>query len=252
MPPPPDRPGPATRASLARAASNHEARRCRQALAEALNAALQQTGDHLHVAGWLVGPDRAAAAGTGRNGDDALVGLARLCQTAAALVSGALTLLSAGNGYAASALSRQLVEVEYMTWAFAEDEQEARSWLRSSRQERLQRWQPRHLRDGPMVAFEARTTASTASTADTRRPTAAGRCSRPTKCSERSCCTRSCATGGAPGSTCCSPSSNTLLARDGNRSSSFPMRRLAQPRTPGRGGGPSSCSGPRGRPERAT
>lgn len=116
-------------------------------MAVALTDVLQRAGDQLHVGGFLIGPDRAAGTSAWGNGDDALVGLARLCQTAAALVAGATSLLAAGNGYAASALNRQLVEVEYLAWAFGEDEEEARSWLRSSKQERLQRWQPRHLRE---------------------------------------------------------------------------------------------------------
>lgn len=74
-------------------------------------------------------------------------GADKLCQTAASLVAGATSLLAAGNSYAASALNRQLVEVEYLAWTFGEDEEEARSWLRSNKQERLQRWHPRHRRE---------------------------------------------------------------------------------------------------------
>jgi hypothetical protein len=44
------------------------------------------------------------------------------------------------------ALVRQLVEVEYLAWAFSSGSSEAETWLRSSRQERLDMWQPRHLR----------------------------------------------------------------------------------------------------------
>lgn len=58
-----------------------------------------------------------------------------------------------GNGYGAGALARQLVEVEYLAWAFCEDEEEARSWLRSSKQERHGRWQPRHLRERSQGRF---------------------------------------------------------------------------------------------------
>lgn len=41
---------------------------------------------------------------------------------------------------------RQLVEVEYLTWAFAEDEDEAMRWMRSTKEERMRFWQPRHIR----------------------------------------------------------------------------------------------------------
>ena len=54
-----------------------------------------------------------------------------------------------------SALNRQLVEVEYLSWAFAEDQSEAASWLRSSREERLQFWQPRHVRSRSAGRFRS-------------------------------------------------------------------------------------------------
>jgi len=79
--------------------------------------------------------------------------LGHLSQTAGALVGGALELVLHGNGYAGSALNRQLVEVEYLAWAFAEDQQEAASWLRSSSAERRSRWQPRHLRERSQGRF---------------------------------------------------------------------------------------------------
>ncbi len=63
------------------------------------------------------------------------------------LVGGAFELALHGNGYAASALNRQLVELEHLAWAFAEDQQEAASWLRSSNDERRSCWQPHHLRE---------------------------------------------------------------------------------------------------------
>jgi hypothetical protein len=62
---------------------------------------------------------------------------------AGSLCSGTLTLLDTGNAYSGAAIIRQLVEVEYLSWAFMDDEEEAASWVR----ERLARWQPRHLRE---------------------------------------------------------------------------------------------------------
>lgn len=91
----------AARATLVRAATDQEARRRRREMAVALTEVLQRAGDQLHVGGFLIGPDRAAGTSAWGNGDDALAGLARLCQTAAALVAGATSLLAAGNGYAA-------------------------------------------------------------------------------------------------------------------------------------------------------
>jgi hypothetical protein len=50
---------------------------------------------------------------------------------------------------------RQLVEIEYLMWAYSEDEEEAAAWLRSSRNERLSSWQPRHLRTRADGRFRA-------------------------------------------------------------------------------------------------
>lgn len=101
------------------AARDGSARRARRDALAALTTAA--TGELLHVAGSMVGPDRVSRASTRGNGTDALVGMARICQVAEQLIVGAEQLLSAGNGYAAAALNRQLVEVEYVAWAFAED-----------------------------------------------------------------------------------------------------------------------------------
>jgi hypothetical protein len=68
-------------------------------------------------------------------------------QIAGELSSGVIALLDQGNRYGAAALLRQLVEVEYLTWAFAEDEEEAMNWIRSTKEERMRFWQPRHIRN---------------------------------------------------------------------------------------------------------
>src|SRR5262249_36645826 len=55
----------------------------------------------------------------------------------------------------AAALTRQLVEVEYLAWAFAEDPEEAERWMRSSKEERQEMWQPRHIRERAEGRFRA-------------------------------------------------------------------------------------------------
>ncbi len=135
------------RESLAEAACNPQARSARRAICETLSTAFNELGNNLHVAGHMLGPQRVDGTSPFGNGDDRLVGIALVSMTASALVKGIQALVELDNAYAASALCRQLVEVEYLAWAFAEDHEEAAAWLRSSREERLQRWQPRHLRD---------------------------------------------------------------------------------------------------------
>lgn len=142
------------RALVQQAAARDEfARAARRTALAALVAALKDTGDLLHISGSMVGPDRLSGASRHGNGTDALVAMARICQTARSLVLGAEQLLSTENGYAAAALNRQLVEVEYLAWAFAEERAEAESWMRSTREERLRRWQPRHLRERSQGRF---------------------------------------------------------------------------------------------------
>lgn len=132
--------------ALRSAALDGAAQHARRAGLAVVIASMRGTGALLHISGSIFGDDRVSGASTRGNGDDALVGLSRVCQTGAALMRGAEMLLDAGNTYAVGALNRQLVEVEYLAWAFAEDDEESRSWLRSTQEQRLARWQPRHLR----------------------------------------------------------------------------------------------------------
>jgi hypothetical protein len=116
-------------------------------ISEALGAAFADTGQVLWHTGAIIGGDRAAGESPFEFGDDATVGLATVAQIAGELISGAVLLLDQDNLYAAAALLRQLVEVEYLAWAFAEDQEEARDWLRSSSEDRQNFWKPGHLRN---------------------------------------------------------------------------------------------------------
>jgi hypothetical protein len=53
-------------------------------------------------------------------------------------VSGCADLIADGRHYAGAALVRQLVEVEYLAWAFETKDEESAKWLRSRREEREQ------------------------------------------------------------------------------------------------------------------
>jgi len=134
------------RRALVDAAQDSAALVARREVCRALATGFEQLGDSLLVHGHLFGPQRVDGTSPTGNGDDRLVALGYLSKTAGALIRGALSLTLAGNCYASSALNRQLVEVEYLAWAFVEDQEEASNWLRSSNQQRLDRWQPRHLR----------------------------------------------------------------------------------------------------------
>lgn len=143
----------ALRLAMREAADDNSARTARREVCSALTSGFERLGDVLRLCGNIIGPQRVDGTSPFGNGDDRIVALGYLSQTAGALIGGALDLALRGNCYAAGALTRQLVEVEYLAWAFAEDQEEAASWLRSSTDERRGRWQPRHLRDRSQGRF---------------------------------------------------------------------------------------------------
>lgn len=135
------------KAAIVSAGENEAAASCRQELCEALALALREAGKCLWLCGAVIGSDRVDGVSPFGFGSDATVGLGTVVQIAGELAAGVIALLEEGNRYAAAALLRQMVEVEYLAWAFAEDEEEAMKWLRSDRDERMQFWQPRHIRE---------------------------------------------------------------------------------------------------------
>lgn len=134
------------RSALRAALRDSDAQQSRRALGGALEGGFADLGPKLREMGNIFGQDRVEQTSPFGNGSDWVVALGYVCELAASLISGAMLLIEAENAYGAAALTRQLVEVEYVSWAFAEDHAEAAAWLRSNRDERLQRWQPRHLR----------------------------------------------------------------------------------------------------------
>ena len=106
----------------------------RRAVCRALTDGFDTAGAQLRTIGNIFGTGRINGTSPFGNGDDSQVAVGDLCQTAAALIGGAVDLLDRENSYAAGALIRQLVEVEYLMWAFAEDHEEAATWLRSNRE----------------------------------------------------------------------------------------------------------------------
>ncbi len=107
------------------------------------------------MSGNLIGPDRKSGASPFRFGDDRTVGVATVAQIGGELSRAAADLLKAERLYAASALIRQLVEVEYLAHAFAHDHAVAAEWLRADRKERLAFWSPAAVRKRADGAFPA-------------------------------------------------------------------------------------------------
>jgi hypothetical protein len=127
------------------AANDDAGRSTRDNVCRTLTSAFRSVGKTLWVGGYIIGPDRVGGQSPFKFGSDATVGLATVAQVAGELCGGAVTLLDQDNTYGALALIRQLVEVEYLAWALAEDEVEAAKWLRSTQDDRRRMWQPRHL-----------------------------------------------------------------------------------------------------------
>lgn len=127
-------------------AEDSGAKQAREVACRAIAGALKVIGLDLWVLGYAVGPDRIVGASPFSFGSDRTVGVAIIAQMGGELAQGAIDLLDDRSLYAASALTRQIVEVEYLAFAFAEQHQVAADWLRSNRKERLDYWSPAKLR----------------------------------------------------------------------------------------------------------
>ena len=111
-----------------------------------LGEALVDVGQLLHISGKLIGPGRVDGSSKRGNGDDEAVAVGALLQVGGELTLGAVHLFASGQNYAGAALVRQLVEVEYLMWAFAADPKDAKKWLDSTPAERQKFFRPVVLR----------------------------------------------------------------------------------------------------------
>ena len=82
--------------------------------------------------------------------------VALILEIGSSLISGANALFSSGNTYAAAALVRQLVEVEYLAWAFEEDNKEVEKWITSDKEERMKFFTPAKLRKAAQGRFRSK------------------------------------------------------------------------------------------------
>lgn len=118
----------------------------RMELARFTGDTFREVGTKLYWFGHMLGPDRKSGASPFGHGDDAAVAVAMLLRIGSQLVSGSADLIADGRHYAGSALIRQLVEVEYLAWAFETKDAESARWLRSSKDERQAFFTPAKLR----------------------------------------------------------------------------------------------------------
>ena len=115
-------------------------------LARFTSRAFAKAGELLHVAGHIIGSDRVEGRSPFGHGSDETVAVSLLLRIGSELVSASTDLFADGRHYAASALLRQLVEIEYLAWAFETKDQEGERWLRSTKSERQSFFTPAKLR----------------------------------------------------------------------------------------------------------
>lgn len=127
----------------------------RYQLARATAETFSTAGAELHAIGQIFGPDRAKGLSPGSNGSDELVAVSLLLRVAGQLVSASADLFSDGRHYAAAALLRQLVEIEYLAWAFDARDSDAERWLRSTAEERRDFFTPAKLRKAAQGKFRS-------------------------------------------------------------------------------------------------
>ena len=113
-------------------------------------------GTLLHVSGHIVGPDRKSGASPFGHGSDETVAIALLLRIASELIAASTDLFMTGKAYAAAALIRQMVEVEYLAWAFETRNHEAERWLRSNKDERQEFFTPAKLRKAAGDRFRSK------------------------------------------------------------------------------------------------
>ena len=116
----------------------------------------EKIGTLLHLSGHIVGPDRRSKASPFGHGSDETVAIALLLRIAAELIAASTDLFMSGKAYAAAALIRQMVEVEYLAWAFETRNHDAERWLRSSKAERQEFFKPEKLRKAAGDRFRSK------------------------------------------------------------------------------------------------
>jgi hypothetical protein len=128
----------------------------RFALARTTAETFASAGSELHAIGHIFGGDRVGGKSPGGHGSDELVAVSLLLRVAGELVSASADLFKDGRHYAAAALVRQLVEVEYLAWAFDARDNDAERWLRSTAEERRDFFSPAKLRKAAQGKFRGK------------------------------------------------------------------------------------------------
>jgi hypothetical protein len=138
------------------ASNDEDLRAQRQEVARFAALTFLAVGTELHVLGHIVGEDRIEHKSPFGHGSDEAVAISLLLRIAAQLVSASTDLFSDDRHYAAAALVRQMVEIEYLAWAMETKDGEAERWLRSDRSERESFFTPAKLRKAAQGKFRGK------------------------------------------------------------------------------------------------
>jgi hypothetical protein len=138
------------------AATNELLIALRHSLADFTAKTFTEVGNELHAVGNIIGTDRIEGVSPFGNGSDEMVAVSLLFRVAGQLTSAISDLFRDGRVYAAAALVRQMVEIEYLAWAFQSRDREAERWLRSSRDERQNFFSPKKLRAAANGKFRSK------------------------------------------------------------------------------------------------
>jgi hypothetical protein len=128
----------------------------RHGLAEFTAKTFTDVGNELNAIGNIFGTDRKDGISPFGNGSDETVAVALLFRIAGQLTSAISDLFRDGRTYAAAALVRQMVEIEYLAWAFQSRDKDAERWLRSNSNDRHKFFAPKILRAAANGKFRSK------------------------------------------------------------------------------------------------
>jgi hypothetical protein len=138
------------------AGNDKNLRKQRGQLARFASEIFLSAGTELHILGHLIGPDRTDHVSPSGHGSDETVAVSVLLRIASQLISSSADLFEDGRKYAAAALLRQMVEIEYLAWAMETRDRDGERWLRSSREQRESFFTPAKLRQAAQGKFRGK------------------------------------------------------------------------------------------------
>ncbi len=138
------------------AAKDDSLRTLRSELAHFAAETFSDSGRELRALDHIIGTDLLDPVSPFRHGNDETVAVSTLLRIATQLVSASADLFVDGRAYAAAALLRQMVEIEYLAWAMATRDGDGELWLRSDRQQRESFFTPAKLRKAAQGKFRGK------------------------------------------------------------------------------------------------